>query len=169
MIKFNYEKIMQPNTVVHIKTKKQDKKFRKWLISMGLNWNDGKPYSTSHWHVYRSKFCMNPFSKSYSDITFYEYEGYKIYKYEEVIIYTTKEELKQELKETEEKLKQELKKTEEKLKSIRERLDSIEEENYLFEDDKIITYQELIEKLKLIGGNLRCKVEKIIEMITKML
>lgn len=197
MIEFKYEKIMQPNTVMHIVPRES--------------------YLNSEWPIYRENTCLEPYRVVFDDISYYKGINYKIYKYEDVVMkekemkkvrvdctgfnqlidgeiydfngcnfykngkemfneplhkcYTIKEfndrfitQLTEIKPDTKEQLKKELKETEEKLKSIRERMDNIEEENYIFEAGKSITYSKLIEKLNILDEdgavNLCCTPSK---------
>ena len=87
MTQFNYDLIMQPRTVVHCDTKEKALELLAWADSKGLEWFTGKRYSVvDRWDAYTHNTCYCLFLGEYSDVSYYQGEGYTILKYEDVLL-----------------------------------------------------------------------------------
>lgn len=87
MTQFNYDLIMQPNTVVHCDTEEKDRELSIWADSKGLRWGSGKDYlKYNNWHVYKKDTCYYLYAGEFSDVDFYKEEDYTILKYEDVVL-----------------------------------------------------------------------------------
>ena len=59
-IEFDYDKIMQKNTVVHCDTEEKADKLLKWADSQGLRWSNGDSYLTvNEYFNYKEKTCYD--------------------------------------------------------------------------------------------------------------
>ena len=85
MIEFNYDKIMQPQTVVHCNTQEKANNLLKWADSMGLEWCDGRSYLTKNsWQTHKDETYYRLYGGSFGNIN---YSGNDIIlKYEDVIM-----------------------------------------------------------------------------------
>lgn len=87
MTNFNYDLIMQPNTVVHCDTEEKGLELCKWADSKGLKWISGMSYLTmSNWGEYKNDTCYFLYQGEYCRKDFYKQEGYTILKYEDIVI-----------------------------------------------------------------------------------
>lgn len=84
-MEFNKEKIMQPNTVIWLRTEEQDMLMRKWADSEGLTWCDKRTYiDNGEWYTYKDYTCMDFYSGEFCTYSYYNDEGYNILKFEDV-------------------------------------------------------------------------------------
>ena len=87
MIKFDYDKIMQPNVTVHCDTKEKAVNLIKWADSMYLKWCTNESYlDYDAWCVFKEKTCYDFYNGKYDNNNYFKDNNYKIYKYEEVIL-----------------------------------------------------------------------------------
>lgn len=87
MKQFNYDLIMQPNTVVHCDTEEKDRELSIWADSKGLKWQSGHSYlETNNWRIYKEDTCRYLYVGEFSGLDYYKKEGYTILKYEDVVI-----------------------------------------------------------------------------------
>jgi hypothetical protein len=87
MIEFDYDRIVQPNVVVHCDTEEKAINLLKWADSVGLKWCNKKSYlECNYYYMHREETCYNLYYNTYTDYNFYKYNHYKIYKYEDVIM-----------------------------------------------------------------------------------
>lgn len=87
MKQFNYDLIMQPNTVVHCDTEEKDRELSIWADSKGLKWQSGNSYlEINNWRIYKEDTCRYLYVGEFSDLDYYKKEGYTILKYEDVVI-----------------------------------------------------------------------------------
>ena len=86
MIKFDYEKIMQIDTVVHCDTYEKAINLLKWADSIGLKWCDSDSYLNNAWGTYKEETCYYFYKGMYYYRNYYNMYGYKIHKYEDVIV-----------------------------------------------------------------------------------
>ena len=87
MLKFDYEKIMKENVVVHCNREWKAVNLLKWAHSNGLKWDRGEYYlKCNAWYMYKDETCYNLYKGEFSSYNYYKNENYKIYKYEDVIL-----------------------------------------------------------------------------------
>ena len=107
MRKFNYNKIIKENTVVHCKTEDQANELLTWADSVGLRWVDGESYlGSNNYNEYGDKTCYYLFENGYGDLDWCIDEDYKVIPFEEALLEEPKEILilKDKIKELEEEL-----------------------------------------------------------------
>lgn len=70
IMRFDYEKIMQENTVVHCETREQAIILSRWALSKDsyLEVND--------WDIYNENTCYNLYSSMFGNLKFYQNENY---------------------------------------------------------------------------------------------
>lgn len=87
MTQFNYEKIMQPNTVVHCKTEEQAENLLKWVDSKGLKWGSGDSYlNKTRYSTYGDETCYKLQNGNFAGYDFYAEKGYNILQYDQVVV-----------------------------------------------------------------------------------
>ena len=87
MIEFDYDKIMQPDTVIHCDEEWKANNLLKWADSKGLSWNTGVSYlKCTVWVFYKRNTCYNLYRNELLKYDYCKDNNYKILKYEEVIM-----------------------------------------------------------------------------------
>ena len=86
MQKFNWNKILQPNTVVHCDTEEKANELLGEADSRGLKWSSGLDYANTQWNDYREKICYNLYSGGYYGLNYYKSQNYTILSYEDALI-----------------------------------------------------------------------------------
>lgn len=85
IIKFDRERIVQKDTVVHCRTKKQAINLLKWADSIGLKWCDGRKYTKKNMYsMFKKNTIYNLYYGTYSEI--YRPYKYTILKYENALL-----------------------------------------------------------------------------------
>lgn len=86
-MKFDKEKIMQEDVIIHCDEKWKAEELLKWADKQGYVWRDGDSFlQENNWGNYKKNTCYDFNVGYYCDLSFYENNGYKILKFEEVVI-----------------------------------------------------------------------------------
>jgi hypothetical protein len=82
--KFNYEKIMRPNTVIKCITEAQANELLKWADSKGLKWFPNISYMEyNNWREYNQETCYYLYKGEFCYEKYYDNKGYTILSFEE--------------------------------------------------------------------------------------
>ena len=96
MIEFDYEKIMQPKIVIHLRNKEQVNMISEWADRVGLRWRDKTKYiNIENFNEYGERTAYDFYTGEYCNISFYAENNYKILKYEEVLKVNKTKQLKE--------------------------------------------------------------------------
>lgn len=80
-----YSRLVKPKVAIHCETKEEAEQLLSWAHDQGLKWSTGQSYlGDTAYSRHKNNTCYSILNGGYSNISFYESEGYDIIKFSSI-------------------------------------------------------------------------------------